>query len=232
MEPRFDLIAARQTWRSALESQQTFTGAQLQELESHLEDTMEDLQDLGLPASEAFLLATHRLGKPAGLAGEYQKMTRHPAAMIRVKWMVLGIVSYLGALAVTRIGTDIVGLVTLQVPEGPVRLGVMASGFVASLALGLGLLHGCFRGTGFRWPGLMTRHPLGSACGILFAAFLLPGAVGALTSILAAKTSSPSEFAGQAMTRQYVLMAGSLAWLAILAFSLRNNWGKAPVVSS
>ncbi len=231
MEPRFDLTEARAAWLSALESRQAFSGAQLQELESHLEDAMEDLQQRGLALPEAFLIATRRLGGSTGLAEEYQKLTNHPVWAIRGKWMVLGILSYLSALALSRTSTEIVGILALKAPQGHLRLAVTVSGFLLSSIIGVWLLHRCLHGKLPRLPAWAARHPLGTACGVLLAASLIPVASQFLATILGIQMVSIDDFSKQILVRRYTLMATPLLWFAILFFSLRRHWGKAAPVS-
>ena len=231
MEPRFDLTEARAAWLSALESRQAFSRAQLQELESHLDDAMEDLLQRGLALPEAFLIATRRLGGPTGLAEEYQKLSSHAAWAIRGKWMVLGILSYLSALALTRTCTEIVDIVALNAPQGHLRLAVTVSGFLVSSIIGAWLLHRCLHGKFPRQPAWVIRHPLGTACGVLLAASLIPVVSGALANILGVHMVNFDDFSKQILVRRYTLMVTPLLWFAILVFSFRRYWGKAAPVS-
>jgi hypothetical protein len=226
MDPRFNLTQARTDWRSALESRQAFSAAQLEELDSHLEASLEDLQKRGLTPQESFMVSVHRLGGPASLAEEYQKVSSSPAWAIRAKWMLLGILSYLAALAVTRTSTEMVGFLALKLPQGHWRLAAMVSGFLLCSALGVWLLHRCLQGKFPRIPAWISRHPFGSACAMLLAAFLLPPALAGLTTILGTHMVNLGEYSEHILQRRFLLMATPLLWFILLVFSLRKYWGK------
>ncbi|HXT11196.1 MAG TPA: permease prefix domain 1-containing protein [Candidatus Angelobacter sp.] len=59
----FDLNRAIQTWRDNLANSPAFRRENLNELESHLRDSIAALQTRGLSAEEGFLIATRRLGQ-------------------------------------------------------------------------------------------------------------------------------------------------------------------------
>lgn len=226
MDPSFNLTQARTNWRSTLESRQAFSTSQLEELDSHLDASLEDLQQRGLTAQESFMVAVHRLGGPATLAEEYQKISNSPAWAIRAKWMLLGILSYLAALAVTRTSTDLVGFLALKLPQGHWRLAAMVSGFLLCSALGVWLLHRCLQGKFPRIPAWISRHPFGSACAMLLAASLLPSLSASLATILGSQMVNREEFGEHILHRRYLMMATPVLWFILLVFSLRKYWGK------
>lgn len=221
MESRFDLTGSRAAWLATLEASQAFSGAQLQELESHLDDAMEDLMQRGLTLPESFMIATRRLGGPAGLAKEYQKLASNPIWAVRGKWMVLGIISYLTANAVTGTCMDILGLLAIGVPGGNPRLAVTVCGFLLSSVLGVWLLHRFLRGKFPRRPDFAMRHPLRAAISVLVAAAIIPAVVGLLANFLKISTVGGLAAYGEQMAiKRYTLMAGSLLWLAVLTIPL------------
>jgi hypothetical protein len=59
----FDLNRTIQQWRQHLEQSAAFQRADLEELESHLRDSLPPLQSAGLSAEEAFLIS---VGRDAG----------------------------------------------------------------------------------------------------------------------------------------------------------------------
>jgi hypothetical protein len=229
MDTSFNLKEARATWLSGLESRQAFSATQLEELDSHLEESLEDLEQRGLTPREAFMVAVHRLGCPAGLASEYQKLGSNPVWAFRGRWMVLGILCYLTALAITRTSTEIVGLLALQVPRGHFRLAVMVSGFLLCSIVGVWLLHRWLHGKFPRTTGWMSRQPVKTACAILLVASLVPVASAGLTTILTARSVNLPEFGEHLLHRRYILSATPLMWFALLVVSLRKYWGKPAV---
>lgn len=67
------LEAQVRAWRDSLESSGDMGREDLDELESHLVDEVSDLRERGLSESEAFLVATRRIGRSHELSREYFK---------------------------------------------------------------------------------------------------------------------------------------------------------------
>ena len=55
----FDINEQIIKWRSNLAQSETLAGSDIDELENHLREEIEDLTDLKLSSEEAFLIATH-----------------------------------------------------------------------------------------------------------------------------------------------------------------------------
>jgi len=89
--PEFDLDSALQRWRENLAESPNFRPGDLQELESHLRDSILAWQAKGLLAEEAFLIATRRLGAAGCLASEFAKVNQNGVWLHRVMWMVIGV---------------------------------------------------------------------------------------------------------------------------------------------
>jgi hypothetical protein len=73
-ETSFDLNLAIQRWRENLAQSPAFRSENLNELESHLRDSVGSLQAKGLTAEEAFLIAAKRMGTCKALEGEFGKI--------------------------------------------------------------------------------------------------------------------------------------------------------------
>lgn len=73
-ENPFDSDAQIAAWRHYLEQHRALTEADADELEDHLRAEMERLQQGGLTADEAFLIASKRLGKLDSVAREYAEV--------------------------------------------------------------------------------------------------------------------------------------------------------------
>ena len=71
---RFDLDRTVAAWRQAMLIQPGLSSADVRELEQHLQQALAELQQLGLRAEEAFVLAQRRLGHPAEVADEFAKV--------------------------------------------------------------------------------------------------------------------------------------------------------------
>jgi hypothetical protein len=87
----FDLEAAIQKWRDELVQSPAFKQENLNELESHLRDSISRLQATGLATDESFLIATRRVGHSGALAKEFGKLNRTVVWLQRVLWMLVGI---------------------------------------------------------------------------------------------------------------------------------------------
>lgn len=90
MATSFDLNAAVQDWRHQLAQQPALQVPDLDELETHLRDALDDLRRRGLSDEEAFLIGRRRLGPAESVGGEFAKA--HPArvAAERGLWMMGG----------------------------------------------------------------------------------------------------------------------------------------------
>jgi hypothetical protein len=87
----FDLRQTIQTWRESLARFPAFRCEDLNELESHLSDSVATLQTRGLSAQEGFLIATHRIGPGWQLEPEFDKINRNTIWLGRAMWMLIGI---------------------------------------------------------------------------------------------------------------------------------------------
>jgi hypothetical protein len=86
----FDLNRAIQSWRENLGQSPAFRGEDLDELESHLCDSIATLQIRGLSAEEAFMVAANRIGKGGTLESEFGKVNGTAVWLDRFFWMLIG----------------------------------------------------------------------------------------------------------------------------------------------
>ncbi len=96
---QFDVERAIIGWRIELSGPGSLTQQDIDELENHLRESMDDLAGQKLTAEEAFAVARQRLGNPVSLRDEYQKTNPSRLWSIRVCWMLAGYLSF------TLIGT-------------------------------------------------------------------------------------------------------------------------------
>ena len=92
-QPSFDLSAAVRNWRENLATSPNFRTDDLDELESHLQDSVRELAARGLSAEEAFSIAIRRIGQGHGLAEEFARVNGNTLWIDRLLWMLLGAVS-------------------------------------------------------------------------------------------------------------------------------------------
>jgi hypothetical protein len=74
----FDLNTALRGWLEALAQSPHFQKENVAELESHVRDSVGQLQSHGLSAEESFLIATRRVGSMEKLEGEFAKVNPSP----------------------------------------------------------------------------------------------------------------------------------------------------------
>ena len=91
-QTRFDLTAAIANWQQELVQQPDLTPVVRRELETHLRDTIAELQSRGLNNEESFWLARRRAGRPEQLAEEFVKADPAGIWRGRVFWMAVSLV--------------------------------------------------------------------------------------------------------------------------------------------
>lgn len=96
-QPQFNLTAALQTWLSPFKKSGSFTDDELNELTSHLLDSMEALQAKELSEQEAFLIATQRLGPVDLLDQEFTKLNRPVLPRQEPVILLLGVLCFIGS---------------------------------------------------------------------------------------------------------------------------------------
>ena len=78
----FDLNIALRQWLARFGQSPQIKVENLKELESHVRDSVVQLQCKGLSSEESFLVATHRVGNPEKLEPEFAKVNRNPRNLI------------------------------------------------------------------------------------------------------------------------------------------------------
>jgi hypothetical protein len=86
----FDLNAAIRTWRENLAQSPNFRGDDLDELESHLRDSVTQLESQSLSEEEAFTIAVRRVGPGAMLSAEFGRINTSGLWIDRMLWMAIG----------------------------------------------------------------------------------------------------------------------------------------------
>jgi hypothetical protein len=89
-ETSFNLNLAVQRWRENLAQSPAFRSENLNELESHLRDSVATLQAKGLTAEEAFWIAGRRAGDDKELETEFGKVNGRGVWLDRVFWILIG----------------------------------------------------------------------------------------------------------------------------------------------
>lgn len=79
---QFDLNIALRLWLERLGQSPQVKAENLKELESHVRDSVVQLQTKGLSSEESFFVATHRVGNPEKLEPEFAKVNRNPLNLV------------------------------------------------------------------------------------------------------------------------------------------------------
>lgn len=89
-------------WRSNLAESQTLETSDIDELESHLREEIEQLVTAKLSQQEAFWVARHRLGDAASLAEEFAKINASVLWRKRFFWAAAGLLGYVVATYIAK----------------------------------------------------------------------------------------------------------------------------------
>ena len=84
-----------QEWREAFNSQEVCGVSDLDELELHLREEITNLTETGLSPTEAFMVASRRLGDVNPLAQEFAKVNPNAVFRKRLLWISIGILGYM-----------------------------------------------------------------------------------------------------------------------------------------
>src|ERR1043165_6943979 len=87
----FDLNLAIQKWRKDLEQSPAFKEENLDELETHLRDSIAKLQSQGLSTKEAFIIGLERIGNGQALETQFARVNQKRVWLDHALWMLIGI---------------------------------------------------------------------------------------------------------------------------------------------
>src|SRR5262245_55577840 len=201
-QPSFDLSAATRNWRENLAESANFRADDLDELESHLQDSVRELATRGLSAEEAFSIAIRRIGPGQALAAEFGRVNGNTLWIDRLLWMLLG------AVFVAVVRSLLESLVLLTGPNNwrlPFVFLICTPLILALLAI-RSLTHS--RGTVPRVLTSLLQRPLG-----LSLSFLLLGLFPVMLKILAFSRTLPREVAA-------VTVVSLIEWVIVALFIL------------
>lgn len=86
----FELNKNIENWQKELAANQPMKKSDVNELVSHLKDSIEELGQKGLSDEESFWVAKHRLGDTQALSTEYSKVNQSLIWQKRIVWLLLG----------------------------------------------------------------------------------------------------------------------------------------------
>lgn len=212
----FNLSEALDDWRIVLKSHSLGT-QEVQELESHLLETMESLKSAKLSPAEAFLVARHRVGKPEILSEQYRLVEPMNVWKQRGIWMLIGVLLFWTAGAVANLSSLFTLIVGHRWTNDGFILGFFGLAVQAIILASGGLL---------LWRGVQSRYFLAPRMATLTKWFMgvLIGTVilrfcNLIISSWAATTSSPRTLGGF-----YMIASGYSGPLMILGFGVLGGW--------
>ena len=83
----FDLSDAMRPWRENLSGSPALRAEDVDELESHLRDSIASLETRGLSAREAFWVGASRIGPTDGLDSEFAMLNAERVWLDRAEWL-------------------------------------------------------------------------------------------------------------------------------------------------
>jgi hypothetical protein len=103
---QFNLNLSVQDWRNQLRQSAAYRATDVEELESHLRDSVEKLVAGGLSDQEAFLVASQRIGPGRALEREFAKVNQANVWLDRLLWMLVGALAW----QLINVATNALGL--------------------------------------------------------------------------------------------------------------------------
>ncbi len=94
----FDLNEQIKKWRDNLEQSKSLEIADIDELENHLRDEIDELIDTQLSPEEVFVISVNRLGYIDSIVEEYEKINHSTFKLNKVNQIIAGIIFYFASL--------------------------------------------------------------------------------------------------------------------------------------
>ncbi|WP_149275091.1 hypothetical protein [Pareuzebyella sediminis] len=101
----FSIDKSINNWKHQLSKTANFTEDNINELESHLLDEIQELNKIGLNEEESFLVASKRIGTIEQLTFEYSKVNRKVYFRNRIFPFLTGILVFIAYMAITDLAT-------------------------------------------------------------------------------------------------------------------------------
>ncbi|MBN1817284.1 MAG: ABC transporter ATP-binding protein [Sedimentisphaerales bacterium] len=206
-------------WRNGLAETGRFTAANLDELEAHVREKMEELQTLPLSEEEAFLVASHRLGEKRDLTAEYDKVNSGLIWSHRFFWMIVGVLAFAAMSALAGGVSTVFATLGAYAGANPKAIGFVATAFKAVVILaGLGfVLWACLAVRSGSTADNLTRGLLIGLIAFLPVLF----ATRMLSPALAARFMGPSQYGQMLMVMNYLSIGLTvLCYIAMIVLML------------
>jgi hypothetical protein len=221
----FDLNEAIHHWRSTMAASPAFQLGDLDELESHLHDSIRSLKSKGLSDYEAFWLAKNRLGPGDLLEYEFRKVNAEQVWLNRALWMVIGsfVIAALSSLASVIVTLTTIGVHKLRMQEQLLGPFTMIAYVFTLVGLFLLVWRSGQQTNGLIWRigGWMRTHRIAAAVSMfLLLAFSYASPLAG--HILTAKAVPMSTYGALMHWRQYAQLVPILSWPFVLAWLLER----------
>ncbi len=223
----FDLNAAIRCWRNQLAISPQFRVEDVEELEGHLRESVNELHAKGLAVEESFWLATRRLGSREELGTEFSKTNRGCVWRARMFWGLLGVLAYMAAAnmaAAVSAGSLFLGS---YLQERGLWLGWFSVGCECAAVLGsLGVMRWVVRRHSERMAALAERVTCRRSTGlvILLGAILLSKAATAFFIVGGAKRLPAYTWGEVSVIRSWFALVSPLLVLAAIVFVYARLW--------
>lgn len=116
----FNLNLALQAWRNQLRESAAYRATDVEELESHLRDSVEKLVAGGLTEEEALQVASRRIGSGAALEREFAKVNQASVWLDRLLWMLIGALAWQLITVLANALGQFVNLLAVRLASGQV----------------------------------------------------------------------------------------------------------------
>lgn len=218
----FTVEDAVQNWRLELSQRQTMTPADIEEMETHLRDEMDNLQTTGLTQEESFLVASHRIGNADQVAAEFAKINTTVIWKNRFFWMIAGIlcVHVMSSISNASSSAGVAILQLLHTPLNWLWTGITAA--LASALIMLGLAWGLYRFApgSTLMSGISSRKRVALIACLSLALILMGGLAQGLAQVIRVKMSGVQDIGQFSLGYAYAGAFVSVVWLLLLAASL------------
>ncbi len=136
---KFNLKENIEIWKSELSQNSNMTLDNINELESHLLDEIDELQRLGLNTEESLLIAKNRIGNTKELTTEYGKVNKNIYFRNKIIPYLKGILLFMAFITITNLLANLSVIIAKNVGIDSENLNYVSIGILifSSLALSI-----------------------------------------------------------------------------------------------
>lgn len=134
---KFNLNKSIEIWQSELSQNLNMTRDNINELESHLQDEIHELQKLGLNNEESFLIAKCRIGDIEELSTEFSKVNKQVFFRNRIIPYLKGILFFMAFISITELLTNFSILIANKIGINDINLNLFSIGLLIFLTFTL-----------------------------------------------------------------------------------------------